>query len=55
MEQSNERSWQPRRIESGKKIPFMPTKEELAIADSFKETAAGAEAPALALVDLNPA
>lgn len=39
-------------VESERKIAFMPTKEELEVLDSFKETAAGVEAPTLALVDL---
>ncbi|MDQ0194745.1 tetratricopeptide repeat protein [Paenibacillus wynnii] len=38
--------------ESNQKIAFMPTKEELEVLESFKETAAGAEAPTLSLVDL---
>lgn len=39
-------------MESGRKIAFMPTKEELEVLDLFKETAAGAETPTLGLVDL---
>jgi tetratricopeptide (TPR) repeat protein len=39
-------------VESDREIALMPTREELEVIDSFKETAAGAEAPTLALVDL---
>lgn len=39
-------------VESGQKIAFMPTKEEIEVMDSFKETAAGAEDPIISLVDL---
>jgi hypothetical protein len=39
-------------VESDRKIPFMPTKEEMEVLNSFKEAAAGSEDPTLALVDL---